>query len=112
MVGLNGRSHFSSSALKTFCDLLLHQTAMSTRVFYCKIVDETIYVKPSRCNMAGYLSENSKEAVSQLFAGALKTFVWIEEFWESLQRVSPDMSLENTRLLVIIPCRTSGDYIV
>ena len=37
---------------------------MSTRILYCKVANEAVQVKPDMYMIAGYLTENSKEAVS------------------------------------------------
>lgn len=94
--------------MKKICDQHLHQTTMSTRVLYRKIANETVDVGPKSCRMVGYLDENSKEAVSKFFAGATKIFLLVGEYWEPFETVSPDMSLENAKLLVVIPNNTTG----
>ncbi|BDA51467.1 hypothetical protein COCOBI_19-0220 [Coccomyxa sp. Obi] len=81
---------------------------MSTRVLYCKIYDEAADVEPSKCRIVGYLRENTKKTVSEFFAGALKIFLLVEEYWEPFETVSPDISLENAKFLVVIPNRTSA----
>ncbi len=74
------------------------------------VADEAVHVTPDMCNTAGYPSENSKEAVSETFAEASKIFMLVDGIWEPFDRISPDMSLENAKFLVITPICTSGAF--
>ncbi|CAL8465620.1 g5156 [Coccomyxa elongata] len=58
--------------------------------------------------MVGFLRENAKEAVPELFPEATKIFVLDEEAWWPFESISPDRSLENAKFLVLTPPSTSG----
>ena len=89
---------------------LLHEASMSIRILYCMVADEAVSVTPDTCTTAGYLSENSKEAVSEAFEETSKIFILVDGIWEPFDRISPDMSLENAKFLVVTPISTSGVF--